>query len=60
MPEPRLARPGQTAAGRGWIGFTAGADYVVKGVHEIPLLPALLAVLAVLGALAGAWLRESR
>ena len=60
IPEPRLARPGQTAAGRGWIGFTAGADYVVKGVHEIPLLPALLAVLAVLGALAGAWLRESR
>jgi hypothetical protein len=60
VPEPRLSRPGQTAAGRGWIGFAAGADYVVKGVHEIPLLPALLAVLAVLGALAGAWARESR
>ena len=60
VPEPRLSKPGQTASGRGWIGFAAGADYVVKGVHEIPLLPAFLAVLAVLGALAGAWLRESR
>jgi hypothetical protein len=60
VPEPRLSRPGQTAAGRNWIGFAGGADYVVKGVHEIPLLPALLALLAVLGALAGAWARESR
>jgi len=60
VPEPRLSRPGQTAAGRNWIGFAAGADYVVKGVREIPLLPALLAMLAVLGALAGAWARESR
>jgi hypothetical protein len=60
VPDPRLSRPGQAAAGRGWIGFTGGADYVVKGVREIPLLPALLAVLAVLGALAGAWARESR
>jgi hypothetical protein len=60
IPEPRLSRPGQTAAGRNWIGFAAGADYVVKGVHELPLMPALLALLAVLGALAAAWARESR
>jgi hypothetical protein len=60
VPEPRLSRPNQTASGRGWIGFAAGADYVVKGVHEIPLMPAFLALAAVLGALAGAWARESR
>jgi hypothetical protein len=60
VPEVRLSRPNQTASGRGWIGFAAGADYVVKGVHEIPLMPALLALAIVLGALAGAWARESR
>ncbi|MGE5540253.1 MAG: hypothetical protein ACM30I_16675 [Gemmatimonas sp.] len=60
IPEARLARVGQTAAGRGWIGFAGGVDYVVKGVREIPLMPAFLALLAVLAALAAAWARESR
>jgi hypothetical protein len=60
VPEARLSKPGQTAAGRGWLGFAGGADYVVKGVHEIPLLPAFLAVLAILAALGATWARESR
>ncbi|HTI86233.1 MAG TPA: hypothetical protein VL966_06485 [Alphaproteobacteria bacterium] len=60
VPEARLSRAGQTAAGRGWIGFAGGVDYVVKGVRELPLAPAFLALLVVLAALAGAWARESR
>jgi hypothetical protein len=60
VPDARLSRAGQTAAGRGWIGFAGGVDYVVKGVRELPLMPAFLALLAVLAALAAAWARESR
>jgi hypothetical protein len=60
VPDTRLARAGQTAAGRGWIGFAGGVDYVVKGVRELPLMPEFLALLAVLAALAAAWARESR
>ena len=41
-----------------WLGFLANRDYVVTGVHEVPLLPAGLVMLAALGLLALAWRRE--
>jgi hypothetical protein len=45
-------------SGRGWLGLRANGDYIVRGVNEIPLLPALLALLLALGAMIWAWRRE--
>ena len=47
-------------AGPGWIGFRANGDYAVRGIAEIPLLPAALVLIAALGALLLAWRREGR
>ena len=59
-PEIRRVRPGRDAAGRGWLGVPANDSYVVTGVREIPLIPALLALTLLLGTLVGAWVREGR
>ncbi len=53
---PRLA--GRDFSGRGWIGLKANRDYIVKGVREISLLPAILVLLLGLGGLMIAWRRE--
>ena len=47
-------------AGRGWIGLRANGDYIVRGVTEIPLLPALAVLLLALGTMIFAWRREGR
>jgi hypothetical protein len=61
-PLPEIRRVGQerTAAGRNWIGFRANGDYVVTGLSETPLLPAVAALLLALGTLIAAWRREGR
>jgi hypothetical protein len=61
-PLPDIRRVGQerTAAGRNWIGFRANGDYVVTGLSETPLLPAVAALLLALGTLIAAWRREGR
>ena len=60
IPDTRRVGPDRTAAGRGWMGFRANGDYVVTGVHEMPLVPGLLALLLALGAFIAAWRREGR
>ena len=50
----------RAAAGRNWIGFRANGDYVVTGLTETPLLPAIAALLLALGTLIAAWRREGR
>ncbi len=58
--QPDIRRPGpdRALAGRGWLGLRANGDYVVRGVDEIPLLPALLALAIALATLIAAWRRE--
>ncbi|HYB08094.1 MAG TPA: hypothetical protein VEJ16_00305 [Alphaproteobacteria bacterium] len=64
VPELRQIRPARDYAGAGaagpWIAFKSNGDYVVTGVRQAPLLPALLVLLAALGALAFAWRREGQ
>ena len=60
LPEIRKVRPSRDAQGRGWIGLRANGDYVVTGVKQLPLLPALAVLVLLLGGLVGAWRREGR
>jgi hypothetical protein len=55
----RVARDRETT-GRNWLGLRANGDYVVTGLSEIPLLPAVAALLLAIGTLIGAWRREGR
>ena len=58
QPDVRRVRPERDAAGRDWLGLRANGAYVVTGVTQVPLLPALLALTLVLGVLMLAWRRE--
>jgi hypothetical protein len=60
VPDVRRVAPGRSTSGRGWIGFRANGDYVVTGVVDTPLMPAVLALLLGLGTLIAAWRREGR
>ena len=66
MPEVRLVRSGRQTTGRSgltqtaWLGFRSNRDYIVTGIREVPLLPALLVLLLGLGALMLAWRREGK
>ncbi|MCR9256434.1 MAG: hypothetical protein NXI16_10100 [Alphaproteobacteria bacterium] len=59
---PALRRVSEDRATRGsdWIGIRRNGAFVVQGVTEVPLMPALLSLLLVGGLLTGAWLREAR
>ena len=58
LPDIRRTRPGRLTAGRGWIGLRANGAYLVTGVEQLPLLPALLVLVLMLGGLMLAWRRE--
>ncbi|MDE1931890.1 MAG: hypothetical protein KGI43_10050 [Alphaproteobacteria bacterium] len=58
VPDIRSVDPGQSAAGRNWMGLRRNGDYVVTGVGETPLVPGVLALLLALGLLILAWRRE--
>jgi hypothetical protein len=60
LPEIRRVAVGSGTAGRNWIGFRSNGDYVVTGLTQTPLLPAVAALLLVLGTLVAAWRREGR
>jgi hypothetical protein len=60
MPDVRLVPPERDRAGRSWIGLVQHRDYLVNGVRQIPLMPALLALILLLGTFAFAWRREGR
>ena len=52
--------PGHDAAGDDWIGLRRNEQYLVRAVHQVPLLSGPLALILILGALALAWRREGR
>jgi len=60
LPELRRVRPGRQNQGRDWLGIVANGDYVVTGVKETALLPALVVLALALGTLVAAWRREGR
>jgi hypothetical protein len=60
IPDIRRVAPERGATGRNWLGLRANGDYVVTGLNETPLLPAVAALILVLGALLVAWRREGR
>ena len=60
VPDIRRARREHDAAGRGWIGLYRNERYLVTGVDQLPLLPAVLVLALMLGGLALAWHREGR
>jgi hypothetical protein len=59
-PAVRKVRPGRSMAGRGWLGVEDKGRYVVTGVRQTSLLPALLVLLVTLAVLLAAWHREGR
>ncbi|HYM32353.1 MAG TPA: hypothetical protein VEU47_13690 [Candidatus Cybelea sp.] len=60
MPEIRSVAPDRDRAGRTWLGLVAHRDYLVNGVQQVPLMPAILVLILVIGGLALAWHREGR
>jgi len=59
-PGLRSVRPGRTAAGRGWIGYTPRSAYVVEALSITPLAPAWLMLMIAAGLAVLAWLVEGR
>ena len=59
-PAIRGVRPEHDAAGGDWLGLRRNGQYLVRAVHQVPLLSGPLAFLLILGTLALAWRREGR
>ena len=60
VPNMRLVRPGRDTSGSDWLGLIANGSYIVTGVEQRSLFPALAVLLLALGALMMAWHREGR
>lgn len=60
MPDARRSKPERRAAGHNWLALRANGDYVVSGVQQVPLMPALLALVLFLGLTMLSWYREGR
>ncbi len=60
VPNMRLVRPGRDTSGSDWLGLIANGSYIVTGVEQTSLFPALAVLLLALGALMMAWHREGR
>ena len=58
LPRLRKVKPGRDRHGRDWIGVQENGGYVVTGVSQVPLLPAVLVLLLTLGGAIFAWYRE--
>ncbi len=58
QPALRKVAPERDRFGRDWIGLKRGGGYVVTGVLQIPVLPALLVLCLGLAAAVLAWQRE--
>ena len=58
IPEARQVRAGRTTKGESWMGFPDTQTYVITGVTQASLMPALLVLMLVLGGLLAAWYRE--
>ena len=60
LPSLRRVQRERDHAGSGWLGLVENREYLVTGVAQYPLLPAVLALLLVLGGMMLAWRREGR
>jgi hypothetical protein len=60
LPDLRKVAADRDRYGRDWIGVKRGGGYVVTGVLQIPVLPALLVLCLSLAAAVLAWQREGR
>ena len=60
LPDFRRIKPGRNAAGNNWLGLTRNGAYVVTGVRQAPLLPALLFLVIALSMMMLAWWREGQ
>ncbi len=60
VPNVRFVRPQRDTAGNDWMGLIANGSYIVTGVEQTSLFPALAVLLLALGALMMAWHREGR
>jgi hypothetical protein len=60
LPGLRKVKPGRDRHGRDWIGVQANGGYLVTGVDQVPLLPAMIFLLLTLGTAVFAWYREGR
>ncbi len=60
LPDLRKVKPGRDRAGRRWLGLQANGAFLVTGVSQVPLLPAVLVLLLALGGAVAAWVREGR
>ncbi|BAE52670.1 membrane protein [Paramagnetospirillum magneticum] len=60
LPDPRRVAAGSTTGGRGWMGLAERGDYVVDGIRETALAPALALALLCLGGLLMVWRNETR
>lgn len=58
QPNVRKVRSSRDFGGRDWIGLRAQERYLVTGIDQTALLPALLVLLAAIGAAIAAWYRE--
>ena len=58
VPDARQVRAGRTTAGSTWMGFPDTQTYVITGVSQVSLMPALLVLTLLLGGLLVAWYRE--
>lgn len=60
IPDLRLVPAERDPSGRGWLGLIGRNNYLVTGVAQYPLLPALLLLALLIGGFLFAWQRESR
>ncbi|MEQ9639667.1 MAG: hypothetical protein RIM84_06535 [Alphaproteobacteria bacterium] len=60
LPSLRRVQRERDRTGSGWLGLVENREYLITGVAQYPLLPAVLALLLVLGGMMLAWRREGR
>ncbi len=58
LPRVRMTQRNRDTAGRDWIGLIANDDYLVTGIHQVPLMAPWLVLLLALGGLMLAWRAE--
>ena len=60
FPDFRRTRPERRGTGAGWFGLQRNGAFVVTGVRQTPLLPALVFLLLVAGGITFSWWREGK
>ena len=60
LPDLRRTHPERKGTGAGWFGLQRNGAFVVTGVRQTPLLPALVFLLLVAGGVMLSWWREGK